>query len=89
MQWFQHIDHVLPHKRVALSELSCAEDGECNNSSSSDIVVALAAVVATASPLTAAHCGACFFAKICRCELAAPVLCMTAACSRAHVLPVD
>lgn len=28
MQWFKHIDHVLPHQRVALSELSCAEDGE-------------------------------------------------------------
>lgn len=28
MEWFRHIDHVLPHKRVALSELSCAEDGK-------------------------------------------------------------
>lgn len=28
MEWFRNIDHVLPHKRVALSELSCAEDGE-------------------------------------------------------------
>jgi hypothetical protein len=27
LEWFRHIDHVLPHKRVALSELTCAEDG--------------------------------------------------------------
>lgn len=26
--WFSHIDHVLPHTRVALSELSCSLDGE-------------------------------------------------------------
>lgn len=26
--WFAHIDHVLPHTRVALSELSCSLDGE-------------------------------------------------------------
>lgn len=28
VEWFKHVDHVLPHKRVALSELSCAEDGK-------------------------------------------------------------
>lgn len=26
--WFSQIDHVLPHTRVALSELSCSLDGE-------------------------------------------------------------
>jgi hypothetical protein len=28
MEWFRYIDHVVPHKRVALSELSCEEDGK-------------------------------------------------------------
>jgi hypothetical protein len=28
VQWFSHIDHVLPHQRVSLSDLSCADDGE-------------------------------------------------------------
>lgn len=27
--WFEHIDHVIPHTRVPLSELSCQEDGSC------------------------------------------------------------
>ncbi|KAG1665506.1 hypothetical protein FOA52_009768 [Chlamydomonas sp. UWO 241] len=27
--WFGHLDHVLPHARIELSELSCAEDGYC------------------------------------------------------------
>ena len=26
--WFSHLDHVLPHSRIELAELSCAEDGE-------------------------------------------------------------
>jgi hypothetical protein len=26
--WFEALDHVLPHTRVALSEITCAEDGE-------------------------------------------------------------
>ncbi len=28
-EWFGHLDHVLPHTRVELSELACAEDGMC------------------------------------------------------------
>lgn len=80
MQWFQHIDHVLPHKRVALSELSCAEDGESNNSSSSDIVAALAAAVATALSVTAAHCHV---------SVHVPVLSMTATGNQALVQPAD
>jgi hypothetical protein len=28
VEWFQHLDHDLVHTRVALSELSCSEDGE-------------------------------------------------------------
>lgn len=27
-EWFAHADHVLPHARVDMAELSCAEDGE-------------------------------------------------------------
>jgi hypothetical protein len=26
--WFGHIDHILPHSRIELADLSCAEDGE-------------------------------------------------------------
>lgn len=26
--WFSALDHVLPHARIALSDLNCAEDGE-------------------------------------------------------------
>jgi hypothetical protein len=26
-KWFRTLDHVLPHSRIELSELSCAEDG--------------------------------------------------------------
>lgn len=26
--WFSHLDHVLPHARVELSELDCQSDGE-------------------------------------------------------------
>lgn len=29
VSWFSHVDHVLPHTRVALSELSCSLDGHC------------------------------------------------------------
>eukprot|EP00879_Flechtneria_rotunda_P012231 GHRR01012773.1.p1 GENE.GHRR01012773.1~~GHRR01012773.1.p1 ORF type:complete len:1051 (+),score=372.66 GHRR01012773.1:153-3305(+) len=30
MSWFRHVDHVLPHTRIALSELSCSTDaGHC------------------------------------------------------------
>lgn len=28
LSWFSHVDHVLPHTRVALSELSCSLDGK-------------------------------------------------------------
>jgi len=28
-RWFGHLDHVLPHTRVELAELTCAEDGHC------------------------------------------------------------
>lgn len=27
-EWFAHLDGLLPHTRVALSEISCSEDGE-------------------------------------------------------------
>lgn len=27
--WFSHMDHVIPHTRVPLSELSCQEQGSC------------------------------------------------------------
>lgn len=27
--WFRHMDHVIPHTRVPLSELSCQEQGSC------------------------------------------------------------
>jgi hypothetical protein len=27
--WFEALDHVLPHTRIALSDLTCAEDGGC------------------------------------------------------------
>jgi hypothetical protein len=27
-EWLGHLDHVLPHTRIQLSELMCAEDGE-------------------------------------------------------------
>ncbi len=27
-QWFGHLDHLLPHSRIELADLSCAEDGE-------------------------------------------------------------
>eukprot|EP00798_Chlamydomonas_sp_ICE-L_P013741 gene13740-19643_t len=27
--WFGHLDHILPHTRIKLSELTCAEDGHC------------------------------------------------------------
>jgi hypothetical protein len=26
-EWFEQLDHVLPHTRVALSDLNCQEDG--------------------------------------------------------------
>ncbi|MEW5314243.1 MAG: hypothetical protein WDW38_005754 [Sanguina aurantia] len=28
--WFSHLDHVLPHARVELSELDCQSDGHCS-----------------------------------------------------------
>ena len=28
VEWLRHLDHVLPHTRIRLSELSCSEDGE-------------------------------------------------------------
>ncbi|GMH36984.1 hypothetical protein BSKO_04857 [Bryopsis sp. KO-2023] len=28
-EWFEHMDHVIPHTRVPLSEYSCKEDGNC------------------------------------------------------------
>ncbi|KAG2435642.1 hypothetical protein HXX76_006844 [Chlamydomonas incerta] len=28
-EWFQHLDHVLPHTRIDRSELTCQEDGQC------------------------------------------------------------
>lgn len=28
-EWFQHLDHVLPHTRIDRSELTCQEDGAC------------------------------------------------------------
>lgn len=28
--WFEHLDHIIPHTRVLLSELSCREDGHCS-----------------------------------------------------------
>ncbi|KAG1658750.1 hypothetical protein FOA52_000863 [Chlamydomonas sp. UWO 241] len=28
-KWFGHLDHVLPHSRIELAELSCTEDGQC------------------------------------------------------------
>ncbi|GAX80726.1 hypothetical protein CEUSTIGMA_g8161.t1 [Chlamydomonas eustigma] len=27
--WFSHIDHILPHSRIELADLSCSEDGYC------------------------------------------------------------
>lgn len=39
LEWFRHIDHVLPHKRVALSELTCAEDGE--HAAAADVATAV------------------------------------------------
>lgn len=27
--WFGHLDHVLPHHRIELADLSCVEDGHC------------------------------------------------------------
>jgi hypothetical protein len=30
ISWFSHVDHVLPHTRISLAELSCSEDGECS-----------------------------------------------------------
>lgn len=29
--WFAHLDHVLPHARVELSDIDCQSDGECKN----------------------------------------------------------
>lgn len=26
--WFGHLDHILPHVRIELADISCAEDGE-------------------------------------------------------------
>jgi len=26
--WFRHLDHILPHVRIELADISCAEDGE-------------------------------------------------------------
>ncbi|GFR52074.1 hypothetical protein Agub_g14597, partial [Astrephomene gubernaculifera] len=28
-EWFEHVDHVLPHTRVDRAELNCQEDGQC------------------------------------------------------------
>eukprot|EP00210_Caulerpa_lentillifera_P000043 g42.t1 len=33
--WFETVDHILPHVRVPLSELSCKEDGHCVDFSTS------------------------------------------------------
>lgn len=27
-EWFGHLDHVLPHVRIELADISCMEDGE-------------------------------------------------------------
>eukprot|EP00201_Polytomella_parva_P009127 CAMPEP_0175064242 /NCGR_PEP_ID=MMETSP0052_2-20121109/15210_1 /TAXON_ID=51329 ORGANISM="Polytomella parva, Strain SAG 63-3" /NCGR_SAMPLE_ID=MMETSP0052_2 /ASSEMBLY_ACC=CAM_ASM_000194 /LENGTH=448 /DNA_ID=CAMNT_0016330543 /DNA_START=24 /DNA_END=1367 /DNA_ORIENTATION=+ len=29
-RWFRHVDSILPHARVHLNDLTCAEDGLCN-----------------------------------------------------------
>ena len=41
-EWFAHLDHVLPHARVSLADLTCLEDGHC---------AGFAAGTADASPL--------------------------------------
>lgn len=28
-EWFAHIDHLMPHTRVSLAELTCVDDGGC------------------------------------------------------------
>ncbi|KAI8467147.1 MAG: hypothetical protein J3K34DRAFT_431559 [Monoraphidium minutum] len=28
-EWFAHIDHLLPHTRVSLADLTCVDDGHC------------------------------------------------------------
>ncbi len=27
-EWFSHIDHLMPHTRISLADLSCLDDGE-------------------------------------------------------------
>ncbi|KAF6255218.1 hypothetical protein COO60DRAFT_237950 [Scenedesmus sp. NREL 46B-D3] len=39
VSWFSHVDHVLPHTRVALSDLSCSLDGHCAGTAELESVV--------------------------------------------------